>query len=225
MGWFGDLCSGIGSAISSACSAVVGAVKSLGSALVSGVTGILKVAGSCLGVISPIAHAIGVALGFFKKEDNLDELGYRAMNSDKTIEEFDSTEAYINHLRENVKLDRAKFNSMNDEEKLACRATGVGITSHGIKEKTGVDVPPEFWGEVGRHEFSADMTMKIIDAFKAGNNLSDFSGYLQNDGLALEAKIAAGDKVRAIVAAENPKLDSNAVAGAVQDMCAASRKG
>lgn len=225
MGWFGDLCSNIGSAISSACNAVAGAVQSLGSALVSGVTGILQVAGSFLGEIGAVAKSIGVALGFFKPKDNLDELGFRAMYSDKTIEEFESTEAYIDHLRDNVKMDRIKFNSMKEVEKMACRATAVGITSRGIKEKTGVEVPPQFWAEIGRHKFSSDLTMKIVDAFKSGNNLSDFCGYLRNDDLSLDAKLAAGEKIRNIVALENPKLNQNAVADVVQDMCAASRKG
>ena len=216
--------SGVCDLVSSACSTVVGAVKAIGSSLAGLATGILKVAGLFLSSIGPIAKASGIALGFFKPKDNLDELGYRAIQSEKSCEEFDSTELYVNHLRNDVKIDQEKFKNQTKEEKMANRAVGIGITTIGIKEKTGVDVSPEVWAEVGRHSFSHEMMLNLINRCKADNNLSNIGDYLKNNSMSMEDKLAAGEKLRSVVAEQNSDLGADGVADRVQDMCAESRK-
>jgi len=220
MGFWSGLCD----IVSSACSFVSNAIGAIGRGIASLATGILKVGGGFLGGIGIIAKAIGIGLGFLKPKDNLNELGYKAMMSEKSCEDFDSTEAYINHLREDVRIDQEKLKNQTKEEKMANKAVGVAITTRGIKEKTGVDVSPEFWAEAGRHSFSPDLTFDLIQLSKEENNLSDISDYLKNKPMDIEEKLATGEKLRTAMAKQKPDLNVGEIDAQVQDMCAASRK-
>ena len=83
MGFFGA----ISGAISSAVSVVSSMAGSLGG-LASAAMNALKVAGPWLGQIANIVSAIAQLLGIFKKEDNIEEMGAKAMQSDKKPEDF-----------------------------------------------------------------------------------------------------------------------------------------
>ncbi|TOO18550.1 hypothetical protein CGH40_24990, partial [Vibrio parahaemolyticus] len=48
---------------------------------------------------------VGISLGIIRPEDNMEELGEKAMLSEKTPEDFDSISEYIDHLRNDVVID------------------------------------------------------------------------------------------------------------------------
>ena len=117
---------------------------SLGS-LVSVASNFLKVASPYLGIIGNIISVIGNLLGVKKEDENLEEIGAKAMKSDKKPENFDSYNDYIKHLRENIKLDKEEMENASKELKLARTAVGATVVSKGIEEKKEMEISVDTW--------------------------------------------------------------------------------
>ena len=113
--------SAVGSAIGAACSAVGGAVISAGRVAVDALSRGLPM----FEKICDVALTVGKGLGIFPpegKDVDMYELGMRterAVEGGVTSEQFDSNQAYIEHLREKIDLSKAdKENLENENESL-----------------------------------------------------------------------------------------------------------
>ena len=172
--------SGLGSAISSACSYVSSAVSSIGSALVSSASKLLDIAGTRLSPIVAIIQIVATLIGVLTKEDDVEELGAKAMQPEsKKPEDFDSNAEYIEYLREEVKLDKEKFDKAGDVEKTARTAVGASIVAKGISEQKGFDIPLETWVAMAKLNLTdkAQEVDKLLETFKDGK-LEDFAKYV-----------------------------------------------
>lgn len=172
--------SGLGSAISSACSYVSSAVSSIGSALVSSASKLLDIAGTRLSPIVAIIQIVATLIGVLTKEDDVEELGAKAMQPEsKKPEDFDSNAEYIDYLREEVKLDKEKFDKAGDVEKTARTAVGASIVAKGISERKGFDIPLETWVAMAKLNLTdkAQEVDKLLETFKDGK-LEDFAKYV-----------------------------------------------
>ncbi len=190
--------SSVGSFVSSACSAIGSAVSSIGSALASTASSFLKVASPYLGPIVNVVMALAQSLGILTEEDDMDELGAKAMESEKGPEDFNSTAEYIDHLKNEVKLDKEKFANATESEKLAHKAVGTSIAIKGIEEKKGFDIPNEAWlamgkmglGNLAGKEKEMDA---ILDNFR-GSDAKDLNDYVDGK-LTTQKELAVGDKL------------------------------
>lgn len=172
--------SGLGSAISSACNYVSSAVSSIGSALVSSASKLLDIAGTRLSPIVTIIQIVATLIGVLTKEDDVEELGAKAMQPEsKKPEDFDSNAEYIDYLREEVKLDKEKFDKAGDVEKTARTAVGASIVAKGISERKGFDIPLETWVAMAKLNLTdkAQEVDKLLETFKDGK-LEDFAKYV-----------------------------------------------
>ena len=71
-------------------------------------------------------------------------LGAKAEQAEKTIEDFDNdTIAYINYLKNEIQLDKEKFNSLSQEEKLGYKVTGIAIESQALSQKMDIEITPD----------------------------------------------------------------------------------
>lgn len=176
MGFF----SSISSLFSSAISTISAAVGSLGGALAGAASVFLKVAAPYLEVAIMAIQVVGVLLDVLKSDDNVEELGAKAMESDKKPEDFSSNAEYIDHLRNEVKLDQEKFEKATDVEKVARTAIGATIVAKGIEEKKGFDIPLSTWvamAKLNLQDKPQEMNT-ILNTFKDGK-LEDFVGYTE----------------------------------------------
>ena len=97
MGFFSAICGAIGGI----CSAIGGA---LGGALGIAATAIAGLVGSpVFGAVVGLISLVSTVIGLTKKDEKQEELGAKAMLSDKKPEDFDSYQAYIDHVSE-IKL-------------------------------------------------------------------------------------------------------------------------
>lgn len=187
------LFSGLGSVISSAISVVSSVLGSMAGSI-GGVAGnFLKVAAPHLGTILQVVSVIAQLIGVLKSDDNIDELGAKAMNSNKKPEDFASNAEYIDYLRNEVVLDKEKFDKASDVEKVARTAVGVSVVSKGIEEKKGFDIPIEVWvsmAKLGLEDKEKEID-KILETFKDGK-LGDFSKYVDGK-LDTNKEIEVGD--------------------------------
>lgn len=179
IGMFLGAASAIVGGISSVCSAV-------GGALFSGAGGIATVAAALIAPLSPtiseiligfqivsaIVSFIAEALGLKDKEETPEEIGLKAERSDKKPEDFDSTEAYIRYLHEEIQIDKKAVENLSPEDRAKYQAIGMAIEIKGIEEKYGIDAPGEFWRTVADRGLSGKEVQAYIENFK-GNGITD----------------------------------------------------
>ena len=165
--FLGALISAVGSFISTVSSAISSLASSVGKVICEGASKLVTTIGKIGQIMFPdmkifdillkVGEFIGKVAEFLdlKKpgEDDAEELGMKAEMSDKKMEDFDTTEEYINHLHNNVQIDKEKMKNLSEEERAAYTAVGSTIYTKGVAEKIGVG------------EFSAEM---MLDAVKLG---------------------------------------------------------
>ena len=138
MGFFSAICGAIGGI----CSAIGGA---LGGALGIAATAIAGLVGSpVFGAVVGLISLVSTVIGLTKKDEKQEELGAKAMLSDKKPEDFDSYQAYIDHVSEIKLTPEIKDRLKNDESfKNECTAMGASLQWYGLNEKMGInmDIP------------------------------------------------------------------------------------
>ena len=97
-----------------------------------------------ISIAAKIVHSVVDFLGI-KSEENPEILGAKAEQSEKHLDDFDDDVVeYIKYLKEEVELDKEKFDNMTPEEKLGCKAVGMALETKAIEEKIGgVEISPE----------------------------------------------------------------------------------
>lgn len=167
----------LGSFVSAVCSVVSSVVSTIGSAIANGATKLLQIAGKGIEAVINTIRNVGVALGIVQPDENLEELGEKAIVADKKVEDFDYVSDYIQYLRDEVEFDKAKFDKLDDKDKLARKAIGATIVSKGIEDKMDTIIPMDFWVETTKQGMGQKEISGVIDIFKENNidnNFSDF---------------------------------------------------
>ena len=177
MGFWGAVCG----AVSSAVSFVGSCVSSLGKAVVGMASTLIKELAPVIDTVVTIIKLVAEHFGVLKPEDDIEDLGARAMKSDKKVEDFDSVNDYIDHLRNDIELEKDELKKMNEGQKLACKAVGSTITSKALSEKIGIEIPADFWVEVGKHSMTFKETLGLIEAYKNNNMPIQFADYLKGN--------------------------------------------
>jgi hypothetical protein len=192
MGFFSSLGNAISSVVSSAVSVVSNAVKTIGNAVVETAEKFLDMGIEKLEKVGKVIEKIAKVLGIIKPEEKVEDIGDRAMRSDKKPEDFDSTNDYIEYLRENIRAaSKEELEARPLEERLARRSVGNALLSKAIGEKKSFEIPVEFWKET----VSLGLDAKEIDTFltkfqNAGIAPSEFLKYLKRElDLKEESKI------------------------------------
>jgi hypothetical protein len=178
--------SGVCSFVSGACSAISSVVSSIGRGIANVATTITSLGVELAAKVSDAIKAVGISLGIIKPEDTMEELGERAILSDKKPKDFDSINDYIDHLKNNVPFDKEKFTNLDEKELLARSSIGASITLKGINEKLNATVTPEFMATVASQELEANEIIETIKIYKEKElKLEDYDLYL-NDELTLD---------------------------------------
>ena len=159
-----------------------GAISTLTSGIREVATSIANLGLSLATKVGEAIKAVGVSLNILRPEDNMDELGEKAMLSDKGPDDFESMSAYIDHLRNDVSLDKQKFDNLSDADKLARASIGASITLKGINEKLDTVVSPSFMATVASLDLDAKEIIGTIKSYKEnGLNTADYKLYVNNE--------------------------------------------
>jgi len=214
--------SSVGSAISSACSAVSNAVSSIGKGLSKMAGGLLNLNPTIVNIVIAVVQIIAQLLGVTKEDELPEELGDKALRADKKPEDFDTTEEYIEYLREEVDFDKEEFDKLSDEEKLARSAIGTAISMKGINEKKDMDISLTTWATMAKL-YDKDLLNKdnlddFLDEFK--ENQTELNGYVNK-----EIKGAKGIEVAGKMAEAYQKLEPELSADEINDKVLNSKIG
>lgn len=214
MGWIGDFVSRAVSLVSSAIGSVVGSIGGIAASF-------LKVATPYLGAISQIVQIVGMIMDILKPGEDPEELGAKAMEADKKPEDFESTSEYIDYLRNEVELDRKKFDNATDEQKFARQAVGSTIVSKAISEKKGFDIPMGTWialAKLKMDDTSGPLVDKILDTFGKDGNLESFNDYVDGKISNPKKEIEVGNKISDMLQELNPNLSEEDIEKKVINM-------
>jgi|GEM_PF-4781929 len=179
MGFWSGLCSFVSKAVS----VVTSAVKSVGKVLVEKATEYLNLGIDALQKVVGIVETIAKALGIIKPEDDSEDLGDRAMRSEKTIEDFDSTRDYINYLRQEIRAKtKDELEKLSPQERLARKALGTSILSKAIEEDFNTSIPVEFWEKAIKAGLGDKEIQEILQKFQdVGIEPTQFVKYLKRE--------------------------------------------
>ena len=161
--------SGLWNGIKSIGSAISGVLKN--SALMNTLLPILSV------VIPPPFDAIAVVAimaisASMGVEEKPDELGWQMNEADKGPEDFGSFKEYKEYLDKNYPFDQEKFDSLTQEQKMACRYVGMAGTLAELKEAKNFELTPESLGIIVRGAAGLKWNDAQIGAFAKGLSLS-----------------------------------------------------
>lgn len=178
--------SAIGGMLTTAFSAMGGAVLSTGGILLDAINRGLPMVEK----IFDIALAVGKGVGLFSPEQSecdMYELGMRAERAvDEGVhsEQFDSNQAYIDHLREEIELgkeDLDKLDKLSGEDKLKYACIGSAVTIAGIKEKFEIDIPETFWLASTDVGIGPEQIKPMLDVFEQEQVKPDIDGFLNGE--------------------------------------------
>lgn len=108
-------------------------------------------------IVSDVLFVLGVV------SDPSSELGLKIEKADKSAEDFDSTEDYIQYLHDEIELDKDKVENLSSEEKIGYSISGIAVQAAALGEKVGMTISPTFMEFVAKMK---DVFGTIIDAKK-----------------------------------------------------------
>lgn len=229
MGIIGTVISGVSSlgsalcrGVSSVCSTIGRGVATVANALVTSVAKLtVEKLERAMDVISIVIGAIAEIFGLKDKEETPEEIGMKAEEAAKEgvkPENFDSYEEYINHLRENIEVDKSKLENLSKEDKMKYTAVGSSILVKGIEEKEEFEIPGEFVAEIGRQNMSVAETRQYIKTFKNEDlDLKDFASFLAGT---IDKKVYAtvGNAIESAIKNLNPDMTENEIDDKITNM-------
>lgn len=135
-------------------------------------------------IMGDVLYALGI------NADPADVLGAKIAQSDKGIDDFDSIEAYITYLKNEIELDKEKFEALSPEERIAYSITGMAVEAGAIGEKLGVEIPADVVelvakiADIGKVAMEAKEIVSIISMLKDEGieNLSDVCDCIKGNG-------------------------------------------
>ena len=216
MGLWDSVCSFVSGAVS----AVGSAIDSIGGALVTAASTLLKVASPYLATISTIVQIVGAVLNILKPDDKVEEIGDKAMSADKQVEDFSTTEEYLNYLRDEVPFDKEKFDSLSQEDKIARGAVGTSIVMKAINDKKNSDISMDTWITLAKLKENGSLQEakefdKILTTFE--KKQIDLNEYVDGK-LEGEKNLQVGDKLVDMYQELEPNLSKDEIEKRVMDM-------
>lgn len=220
IGGIGAAIGAIGTAISTAVATVGPAVAAFATKVAAKLPAILETAKSVVSVISGVVSTVASVKGIIEQDERVDEIGAKMMQDGtraKMPEE--STEDYLNYLRNEVKLDNEKYAAMTESEKLACEVVGTSVVAKVMEEKSGVELTPDFVMAISKANLDAKTVEKLIDSFERNKIASTekVTEYLSNE--LDESEVGkVGGAIKEAISEANPEMSAEDIQKEISDM-------
>ncbi|MEQ6344608.1 hypothetical protein OAY_09360 [Vibrio cyclitrophicus ZF205] len=210
--------SSVSSLVSSACSVIGSVASKIGSEIAGAATSIANLGVSLAEKVGEAIKNVGISLGVIRPEDNLEELGEKAMLSEKTPDDFNSINEYIEHLKDDVVIDKEKFDSLSDVEKLARSSIGASITLKGINAKLDTVVSPSFMATVAAQDLDAKEIIGTIKAYKEKSLSTDHYSLYLKDELSIDESHKHGSALVEAYRKLEPELTTEQIEDKVMEL-------
>lgn len=195
-------------------------VTKVASSLLTKLPEIVEVALKVSKVISSVVQSVAEIQGLSPHGEDVEELGFKAMQEGTRAKmEDESMIDYLNYLRNEVSVDKTKFQALSEEDKLKCNVMGTGMLSQSISEKSGLEISGDFLLDMQKMKMSGEQLSKYIETFseKGVDSLDELTQYLRGELNDREsAKIEA--IIKTVEKTSNPSLSDGDVLLKMDDM-------
>lgn len=198
----------IGGFISAAVSVIGPAISTAATYIATKLPTIIETASVIVSGITSIVTNISRILNIAPEDEKTDELGAKTLQEGtRPIEEGETAQEYLDYLRNEVDLDREKYDNMTAEQKLNCEIIGDAMVATSIQEKTGIGIPPEFLVVAGKGHMGYETANALIKTFLNNGieSLGDYVKYIDNDMSEKDA-VKVGGAVREAISEVNPEM-------------------
>lgn len=135
-------------------------------------------------ILGDVLYVLGI------NTDPVDVMGFKIAQVDKGVDEFESVESYINYLKNEIELDKEKFDSLSTEEKVTYSITGMAVEASAIGEKLGIEIPADVIellakvSEIGKIVVEAKEMVTVITKMKEEGitRLNDICDCIRGEG-------------------------------------------
>jgi len=203
-----SLFTAIGGFISLAISTVGPVIATITDVLINKLPPAIEVAKVTIAAISVVVSELCEVLDIAPSNEKVDELGAKVMQEDTRPKlEEESTQEYLDYLRNDVKLNEEKYMSMSETEKIACEALGTSMLAKSIEEKTGIELPPEFLLTISKSKLRYEQVEKFIHTFSENEiySMGEFTKYISNNMSETEA-VKVGGVVKEAIKELSPEM-------------------
>lgn len=136
---------------------------------------VLKTVGENLPKVVQVIEQVSIASSVLKPNESVNELGAKAISADKTPEDFNQINDYIDYLRNDVTEV-----ALTDEPTnvLACQAIGSAILLKALNTELRADISIPFLNNVAEIGLGSKVVFEIAKAYSgSGLNLEQIEAY------------------------------------------------
>lgn len=141
---------------------------------------VIEVVGKNLPKVVNTVEAISLVADVLKPNERADELGAKAMAAEKTPEDFEQINDYIDYLRNDVIIDEENL-STDAVDVITRQAVGVAIAVKGIGQALEADVSIPFLNAISELDIDPTVVIALVKSYESsGLNSDDVQKYLGN---------------------------------------------
>lgn len=146
---------------------------------------VIEIVGKNLPKVVNTVEAISLVADVLKPNERADELGAKAMAAEKTPEDFEQINDYIDYLRNDVIIDEENL-STDAVDVITRQAVGVAIAVKGIGQALEADVSIPFLNAISELDIDPTVVVALVKSYESsGLNSDDVQKYL-GDSLSIE---------------------------------------
>lgn len=135
-------------------------------------------------IMGDVLYVLGINM------EPADVFGAKIAQSDKGIDEFDSIEAYITYLKNEIELDKEKFDALSTKESVAYSIIGMAVEAGAIGEKLRIEIPADVVelgakiAEIGKISVETKEIISLISKLKEEgiSDLNDICDCIKGTG-------------------------------------------
>ncbi|EGQ9818811.1 hypothetical protein FV768_23090 [Vibrio parahaemolyticus] len=146
---------------------------------------VIEIVGKNLPKVVNTVEAISLVADVLKPNERADELGAKAMAAEKTPEDFEQINDYIDYLRNDVEIDEENL-STDAVDVITRQAVGVAIAVKGMGQALEADVSIPFLNAISELDIDPTVVIALVKSYESsGLNSDDVQKYL-GDSLSIE---------------------------------------
>ena len=169
---------------------------------------IVELAKTHLPTIVKYVETFAKSMQILSANETIEDMGRKALLSDKKPEDFDTNRDYIDHLRHKVQTNPEKIKTETEINKLTNLALGAAIIIKTINEVKESDVPIKVWVSIAKLGLKQPEAEALLDSFKDSYDaLNDYLVGQQNP----EQEISTGDKITEVFKEIYPELSNTEI--------------
>ncbi|EPM5535450.1 hypothetical protein ACTNA0_001296 [Vibrio cholerae] len=162
-------------------------------------------------------EALSLAANVLRPNEQVEELGAKAMAADKTPEDFARINDYIDYLRNEVEVDSQAL-SQDPLDSTIRHAIGAAIALKGVGEIVGTEISLPFLKTISQLGLEPQLILTIVQAYaQSGLSADEVEQYL-NDQLSIAQSQQHSEVLVTAYQIADPQLDRQQAEDAVMNL-------